>query len=158
VTHEFNTISRTNFCKSITASLFSFAWKPPETALPFFEFSFQHTKPPVAYFRATYCNFVRWMIAASDDVPETVVHLLLKAEDSDSWKVSTIKPLPSRRNDVVTLHTEGLPYGRYMHIYIPTAKVDYKYLWFCVDFEASSNIQGTIYIIIIIIIIIILFV
>ena len=52
------------------------------------------------------------MAAASDDVPETVVNLLVKSEDSDRWKLSSIKPMPSRRNDVVTLHTDGLLYGR----------------------------------------------
>jgi len=52
--------------------------------------------------------------AASDEVPETVVNLLMKSEDSEHWKLSTIKLTPSRRNDVITLHTEGLPYGRYV--------------------------------------------
>ena len=44
--------------------------------------------------------------------PETVVNLLMKSEDSDQWELSTIKLTPSRRNDVITLHVEGLPYGR----------------------------------------------
>ena len=60
-----------------------------------------------------YTLYVMNCETASDDVPETVVNLLMKSEDSDRWKLSTLKVMPSRRNDVITLHVEGLPYGRY---------------------------------------------
>jgi len=61
--------------------------------------------------------------AASDDVPETVANLLVKSEDCDRWKLSSVKLMKSRRNDVVTLNMEGLPYGRCdRSIYSPASR------------------------------------
>jgi len=67
--------------------------------------------------------------AASDDVPETVANLLVKSEDCDRWKLSSVKLMKSRRNDVVTLNMEGLPYGRCdRSIYSPAGSVTWHWL------------------------------